>query len=642
MANTITASFGLNLNPLKAAAKSAKSIGAGLGSSFTSLIGPLAAIGAAVGAAFGAKKFADGVKGALDLGGALSDVAAQTGIAAGKAYELQEQLQDNGVSAEEFSGIINKMQKTLAAPAGKQAIQDLGLSFAEISKMTPDAQFVAIGKAIGKISDPTKKTAAAMSVFGKSGAGLLASFADSAFGNADATLSKQAEILNRDAETFDAASDRLGKITRPLKGFFLGVASSIATSLIPILDKIIAVDLVGIGKIFGAAMIVAFDAFKGAFADPETAMNVLTDGLIAGFLTAGNYLISIFEFLGKLVSNKDFMSGILNVFLGIEGILSGALMKGFASPLAFFRDTMEFIVSKAVAAFNRINPASDFNQQVRKAEKEMQDASDALSLALTGSPTVNDEFTSYEGVAPMDRNSKEFKKLNLDLTAKIKAREALMQGTTFAEIQAANKGQDLTIGGKNADELIAEGRATAGKGGTDIITATIAAFKDTKTTDALGAGQYSDKLQAGLAKLRAQGAQMMGPAAPVAAAAAKAVDKSPFDFGFNPLSGDMMDAGTMRISNFVGKQADILPNQKGRTMDRFLFGAGLDYGKDRRKLNVPRGLTTNGLTNQSGTGLKPLVTETPATAADKAAIDNEKNSGNLLTAFKELLAAWTH
>lgn len=77
-------------------------------------------------------------------------------------------------------------------------------------------------------------------------------------------------------------------------------------------------------------------------------------------------------------------------------------------------------------------------------------------------------------------------------------------------------------------------------------------------------------------------------------------------------------------------------------MDRFLFGAALDYGKDRTKLNVPRGLTTKGLTNQSGTGLKPLVTETPATAADKAAIDNEKNSGDLLTAFKELLAAWTH
>jgi hypothetical protein len=44
----------------------------------------------------------------------------------------------------------------------------------------------------------------------------------------------------------------------------------------------------------------------------------------------------------------------------------------------------------------------------------------------------------------------------------------------------------------------------------------------------------------------------------------------------------------------------------------------------------------------SATSLKPLVTETPATPADKAAIDNAKNSGDLLTEFKNLVAAWTH
>jgi hypothetical protein len=40
----------------------------------------------------------------------------------------------------------------------------------------------------------------------------------------------------------------------------------------------------------------------------------------------------------------------------------------------------------------------------------------------------------------------------------------------------------------------------------------------------------------------------------------------------------------------------------------------------------------------SATSLKPLVTETPATPADKAAIDNAKNSGDLLTEFKNLVA----
>jgi hypothetical protein len=606
MANTITASFGLNLNPLKAAAKSAKSIGAGLGSSFTSLVGPLAAVGAAIGAAFGAKKFADGVKGALDLGGALSDVAAQTGIAAGKAYELQEQMQDNGVAAEEFSGIINKMQKTLVAPAGRQAIKNLGLSFAEISQMTPDAQFVAIGKAIGKISDPTKKTAAAMSIFGKSGAGLLASFADSAFGNADATLSKQAEILNRDAETFDAASDRLGKVTRPLKGFFLGVASTVATTLIPILDKIIATDLVGIGKVFGAGMTIAAAAFMGAFSDPATAISVITDGLIAGFLTAGNYLIGIFEFLAKLVSDKGFWEGLLNVFLGLEFIVSGALMKGFNTPLKFFQDSMQFIVEKTLAGLDKLNPFSEASKEAERIQVEFDKANEGLigresfQMPTMGGMGGASTVTIPGRLAETDPVKRRKLEIARDQAAKELAR--LKKGTTFADIQAANKGEELTVGGLTADQLIAQGKTLAGQGGTNIMASAMAAFRGTKVTDQLGAGAYAAKTAAGFNVLRAQGAEFMGPPAPGAAAGIAAVQRaSAFNFGQSVLTG--------RGEQGIGSRG---------------------------------GLVSRGLQGMSATSLKPLAVETPATPADKAAIDNAKNSGDLLTEFKNLVAAWTH
>jgi len=77
-------------------------------------------------------------------------------------------------------------------------------------------------------------------------------------------------------------------------------------------------------------------------------------------------------------------------------------------------------------------------------------------------------------------------------------------------------------------------------------------------------------------------------------------------------------------------------------MNRFLFGlTGLDKGASSRGGKRLEGLTTKSL-DGAGTGLKPLITETPATPADKAAIDNAKNSGDLLTEFKNLVAAWTH
>ena len=74
-------------------------------------------------------------------------------------------------------------------------------------------------------------------------------------------------------------------------------------------------------------------------------------------------------------------------------------------------------------------------------------------------------------------------------------------------------------------------------------------------------------------------------------------------------------------------------------MNRFQFGfTGLDSGN---KGGLTKGLTTKSLDN-AGTGLKPIVTETPATPADDAAIKTAFTSQKLLDAFKELAATWKH
>ena len=100
----------------------------------------------------------------------------------------------------------------------------------------------------------------------------------------------------------------------------------------------------------------------------------------------------------------------------------------------------------------------------------------------------------------------------------------------------------------------------------------------------------------------------------------------------------MMDAGKSTRDLFQGANA----RNTRKDMDRFAFGfTGLEKGISSRGGKRLTGLTTKGLDN-AGTGLKPLVTITPATPADKAAIDNAKTSENLLTAVKDLLAAWTH
>ena len=391
MANTITATFGLNLAPLKAAAASASAIAVSLSKSFASagksvggaLTGPLKSAGAgfakllspialatgAMIAFFSISNFKSQLTGIFDLGLELKKMSAQTGISVGTLVSMQGALKNAGIDAAALGTHVNKMQKFLTGAGGKTQITALGLDFEKIRASSPDDQFIAIGKAIGAVKDPAERATAALKIFGKGGGALLPLFTDQDFGSGK--LSNAAKVLDKNADTFAKVSILLSQTGKPLKGFFIGVAASIAGSFIPLLKAFNSIDLVKIGVIFGAGMIAAADAFKGAFADPETAMDVLTNGLIAGFLTAGNYLISIFEFLGKLVSNKDFMSGLLNVFLGIEGILSGALMKGFNGPLAFFRDTMEFIVGKAVAAFDKINPLSTTKDALAEQEEKL-------------------------------------------------------------------------------------------------------------------------------------------------------------------------------------------------------------------------------------------------------------------------------
>jgi hypothetical protein len=662
MANTITATFGLNLAPLKAAAASASAIAVSLSKSFASagksvggaLTGPLKSAGAgfakllspialatgAMIAFFSISNFKSQLTGIFDLGLELKKMSAQTGISVGTLVSMQGALKNAGIDAAALGTHVNKMQKFLTGAGGKTQITALGLDFEKIRASSPDDQFIAIGKAIGAVKDPAERATAALKIFGKGGGALLPLFTDQDFGSGK--LSNAAKVLDKNADTFAKVSVLLSQTGKPLKGFFIGVAASIAGSFIPLLKAFNSIDLVKIGVIFGAGMIAAADAFKGAFADPETAMDVLTNGLIAGFLTAGNYLIGIFEFLGKLLSDKEFWGGLINVFLGLEMIISGALMKGFNTPLKFFQDSMQFIVEKTLAGLDKLNPFSTKKDEIKEQQNLLTKYTDELNGKKGGTFRTGGQGPDVvipDIVAATDpRRIKQLKNYIAGAEVQI---QTLTEGRSFAGIQAANKGEELTVGGKTPDELIAEGRAKAGKGGKDIFTAAIAKFKDTKVTDALGAGAYAAKAAAGFEKLRAQGAEMMGPAAPVAAAAAKAVDKSPFQFGENRLSGETMDAGTFTRGLFQGADAR-MRGKESRGMNRFLFGlTGLDKGASSRGGKRLEGLTTKSL-DGAGTGLKPLITETPATPADDAAIKTAFTSQKLLDAFKELAATWKH
>lgn len=481
-ANTITASFGLDVNPLRTAANKASAIGRNIGQTFAKLRGPLVALGVALGAAFGVRAFADGLKGAFDLGGAMQDLTDQTGIAVREAFILRSQFADAGLAAEDLGGVVNKMQKTLGSDEGRKAIANLGLSFENLKNETPDVQFTAIGKAIATISDPAQRAQAAMALFGKSGGKLLALFADPDFGKGSDALQNQANILAKNSATFDQISDRLGRAGNILRGFFLGVADRVSATLLPLLDRLEQIDLTGIGQRFGDGMTLAVKAIQGGFSDPAALFGAALDFLRAGLLGAGNLFIAAIRFVGNLMAADTFLGSLTQGFLALEMIIVGTLMRAFEGPLKFFRDGLTFVAEQAIALFedlqDKLTPGgSAAGNAKREANDEYLNKVQALRRKLTASGDA-----SEYGMPITDKGRRETAALEQS-----KPISAFGEGRSFAEIQKANAGEKLEVFGVDANDMVTKGSALLNSGIKDFFTAATEAFKKTGVEDVLGA-----------------------------------------------------------------------------------------------------------------------------------------------------------
>lgn len=204
---------------LKAWGQSITAIGAGLSG----------LSGAALGGFFAsAKQFAD-------FGSELNDMSARTGVSVEALSILGHAAQQTGTDLGTVEAGVRKMQKNLvAARMGSDqatvAFGALGLSVENLSRLSPEDQFAAVTKAIGKVPDPTNRTAAAMALLGKSGTALLPMIASMD------DLTQEAKDLglvmsSADAESADALGDALDNLTASLGGVVRSIGSAVAPAL---------------------------------------------------------------------------------------------------------------------------------------------------------------------------------------------------------------------------------------------------------------------------------------------------------------------------------------------------------------------------------------------------------------------------
>jgi len=324
-------------------------------SKFKSMAGTAAMAGVAAGfaaATAAAAGLAVGIKNVLDIGGALSDLASRTGVAAGELRVLQEAFKQNGLSADQVGGTINKMQRSLVEAGERsaeaaRAFGSLGLNLDTLRGMSSTDQLQTIGNAIAALPDPAARAAAAMQIFGRSGGELLTLFSNSgALSDAATTIGSQAGLLTKNANMFDRASDILNSVGAKLEGFFVGVADQIVPAIMPLLEAANGIDLAAIGQDLGAAIAFALTAItSGQVGNLLTAqlklsgaefINLLVKGIygIIGFLA--QRMIDIpgdFVTLLSIVTKPEFWAGVGNGLLGAAQKFSAIINNAAAALL---------------------------------------------------------------------------------------------------------------------------------------------------------------------------------------------------------------------------------------------------------------------------------------------------------------------
>jgi hypothetical protein len=128
-----------------------------------------------------ANTFQQFTSGALNSVDSTRQFAASLGVSYQELRTLQVAADLSGASTEELAKAFTKAQVTIskAASGSKDAtklLDALGLSVAELSTQTSTQQLQTIAAAINSIENPAQRAAAAVGIFGRSGAELLPTF----------------------------------------------------------------------------------------------------------------------------------------------------------------------------------------------------------------------------------------------------------------------------------------------------------------------------------------------------------------------------------------------------------------------------------------------------------------------------------
>lgn len=284
----------------------------------------------------------------------LGNLADQLGVSFEFIQTLEEAAERSGVSVDSLAGAMTRLQKTLAgadeeSKAAQAALSRLGVGIEELNDLSQEDQIRLIGDRIAAIEDPAQRTAAALALFGRSGASLLPFFKNlgpaaddiERFGGALSGIDRQRiDDFGAGLDQLGVASSRAGELlVLPFAGLGEGIAKGTAeflggiNAIIAPIGQILEPLFSNLGRVFelfgnglgslGRAIGAVLEPFGTVINAIGTALAPLNDGLVTFIKSTQDASVAFVEFLVSSTAIGVVAENIDAVLASIQSLSAG-------------------------------------------------------------------------------------------------------------------------------------------------------------------------------------------------------------------------------------------------------------------------------------------------------------------------------
>jgi hypothetical protein len=400
----------------------------------------------------------------FSYGDQLNAMARETGQSAEAIAALRRTFQYFDVDAGSVTTTLFMMQRALGGVSDggeptAAAFGRIGLSIQQLKAMEAPEAFAAIQRGLATLPDQADRANVAMKIFGRSALEvqsiLNASPAD--FAESMSAAREYANVMGSNAGMFEEIERKFFVLNEQVETVFAKIAGALAPAIGQVLDLVNQVDFSKWGDGIAGAIRFLTNAFgSGQITD------LIGTGLRLAFEEAVNFLVNALAGIPDLLNaiddqifNPDKWTGIAQMLKGAAEAFGAGMMEAVKGPINAIISAANYLPDKAVARQalgSQLKIVGDLQKQVAADDSHIEGLGNQRDQHKWGTPEYQhfDELLKAAGER-RDRDQNEASKqvaAMQDMAATAKE--------SFSDYVASHQNDDITLGGKSHDQLVAD------------------------------------------------------------------------------------------------------------------------------------------------------------------------------------------